>query len=202
MKKASLTFTFTLLFIGYWAQAQIPAKAPANQQEAMTQLLDYSRPGPNHALLAILVGTWTFQDKKLPFVKGTVIRKSIFEGRFFWVEIIGGSLEIPVADGRMKVANYQGLEIEGYDNVKKSYVTTSINNHIGSNAAQQIGQYDAQTSLITYEWESELLPGVRQKKRKVLHLLDPDHYSEEYYEGQNGHPKKTRELLYTRSIAK
>ncbi|WP_420155979.1 DUF1579 family protein [Siphonobacter sp.] len=202
MKKASFTLTFTLLFIGYWAQAQTPAKAPGNQQEAMTQLLNYSRPGPNHALLATLVGTWTFQDKNLPFVKGTVVRKSVFEGRFFWVEITGGQLEIPIADGKTKLANYQGLEIEGYDNVKKSYVTTTINNHIGSNAAQQIGQYDAQNSLITYEWESELLPGVRQKNRKVLHLLDPDHYIEEYYEQLNGHSKKTRELLYTKTIAK
>lgn len=202
MKNPSFILTFILLFIGYWAQSQTPTKVPANQQEAMTQLLDYSRPGPNHALLANLVGTWTFQDKTLPFVKGTVVRKSIFEGRFFEVAITGGQLQIPIADGKTKLANYQGLEIEGYDNVKKSYVTTSINNHIGSNAAQQIGQYDPQTSVIIYEWESELVPGVRQKNRKVLHLLDPDHYSEEYYEQQNGHSKKTRELLYTKTIPK
>lgn len=202
MKNASFTFTFTLLFMGYWAQAQTPSKAPGNQLETMAQLLDYSRPGPHHARLANLVGTWTFQDKNLPFVKGTVVRKSIFEGRFFWVEITGGQLQIPIADGKTKLANYQGLEIEGYDNVKKSYVTTSINNHIGSDAAQQIGQYDAQASVFTYEWESELRPGVKQKNRKVLRLLDPGHYSEEYYEQQSGSSKKTRELLYTKTLAK
>ncbi|WP_158552629.1 DUF1579 family protein [Spirosoma telluris] len=159
-------------------------------------------PGPHHAYQASLVGTWAFQDKTLPFVKGTLVRTAIFEGCFFQVEITGGQLQIPIADGKTKLANYQGLEMEGYDNVSKSYVTTAINNHIGSDEARQIGQYDAQTNAFMYEWERELLPGLKQKNRKVLHLIDPNQYSEEYYEDQNGSLKKTRELIYTKTMAK
>ncbi|GAB4012771.1 hypothetical protein GCM10028808_29920 [Spirosoma migulaei] len=149
-----------------------------------------------------MIGTWAFQDKNLSFVKGTLVRKSIFEGRFFWVEITGGPLQIPIAEGKTKLANYQGLEIEGYDNVRKCYVTTSINNHIGSETNQQIGQYNAQTNVFTYEWESELRPGLPQKNRKLLRIIDPEHYTEEYYEQQNGIEKKVRELSYTRTTAK
>ncbi|WP_198174871.1 DUF1579 family protein [Spirosoma arboris] len=202
MKNAFFKLTFTLLFMGYLAQGQIPSKAPSNEQETMAQLLDYSRPGPHHAILASMVGTWAFQDKNLPFVKGTLVRKAIFEGRFFWVEITGGQLPIPIADGKTKLANYQGVEIEGYDNVRKSYVTTAINNHIGSDAAQQIGQYDVKTNVFTYEWEQELVPGLKQKNRKVVHIMNPNQYSEEYYEDQQGSLKKTRDLMYTKTIAK
>ncbi|GAB3227135.1 DUF1579 family protein [Spirosoma arcticum] len=202
MKITSSVLLFALIGMANWALGQSPSKAPSKERETMAQLLDYSRPGPQHAILANMVGIWAFQDKNLPFVKGTLVRTAIFEGRFFQVEITGGQLPIPIADGKTKLANYQGLEIEGYDNVKNRYVTTAINNHIGSDAGQQIGQYDAQTKVFTYEWEREVLPGVRQNNRKVVHLIDPNQYSEEYYEDQNGRPKKTRELIYTKTMAK
>ncbi|WP_461074108.1 DUF1579 family protein [Spirosoma horti] len=202
MKITCSVLLFSLLGMANWVSGQSPSKAPSKEQETMAQLLDYSRPGPSHAILANMVGTWAFQDKNLPFVKGTLVRTAIFDGRFFQVEITGGQLPVPIADGKTKLANYQGLEIEGYDNVKKRYVTTAINNHIGSDAAQQIGQYDAQTKVFTYEWEREVLPGVKQNNRKVVHLIDPNQYREEYYEGQNGSSKKTRELIYTKTIAK
>lgn len=202
MKITCSVLLFALLGMAIWALGQSPSKAPSKEQETMAQLLDYSRPGPQHAILANRGGTWAFQDKNLPFVKGTIVRTAIFEGRFFQVEITGGQLPIPIADGKTKLANYQGLEIEGYDNVKKRYVTTAINNRIATDAAQQIGQYDAQIKVFTYEWAREVLPGVKQNNRKVVHFIDPNQCSEKYYEDQNGSSKKTRELIYTKIMAK
>ncbi|WP_461142496.1 DUF1579 family protein [Spirosoma pomorum] len=202
MNNACLLITLVLLSAALISQGQSPPK-PANtasQQEAMTQLLDFSRPGPNHALLARLVGTWAFQDKNLPFVKGTIVRKLIYEGRFCVVEITGGKLQIPIAEGQMKLENYQGMEIEGYANVAHKFVTTSINNHIGSGITKQSGGYDPKTNSFTYDWDSELRPGLTRKNRKVLTVLDEFHYTEEYYEEQNGTStsKKVRELIYSR----
>lgn len=108
----------------------------------MKQMLDYSRPGNLHAILDQLAGTWNFMDPKRPFIKGTLIRKPIYDGRFYTVEITGGKLPLPVRDGKMKDGNYQNLQIEGYDNPKAKFVTTSINNHIGSNIEMQIGSFD------------------------------------------------------------
>jgi hypothetical protein len=68
--------------------------------EQMTQMLDYSRPGDNHVLLNQLAGTWNFQDAKLSFVKGTLVRMPIYDGHFFNVEITGGKLQLPIADGK------------------------------------------------------------------------------------------------------
>nr|GFC82981.1 hypothetical protein [Tanacetum cinerariifolium] len=95
-------------------------------------------------------------------------------------------LPIPIADGKMKEANYQGLQLEGYDNVRKQFVTTAINNHIGSDTEVQMGNYDAAKRAFTYEWEAELLPGTKTKNKRVLRFIDATHYAEDYYESQNG----------------
>lgn len=165
----------------------------------MQQLLDFSRPGSNHALLGTLVGTWNFQDAARPFVKGTLRRTPMYEGRFYSVEITGGKLPIPIADGKMKEANYQGLQLEGYDNVRKQFVTTAINNHIGSDTEVQMGTYDMAKHTLTYEWEAELIPGTKTKNKRVLRFIDATHYAEDYYESQNGTDVKVRELVYTKA---
>lgn len=193
-----------LLLLSLAAAAQEPAanKKPATvpaQNEKMQQLLDFSRPGSSHALLGTLVGTWTFQDVARPFVKGTLRRTPMYEGRFYNVEITGGKLPIPVADGKMKEANYQGLQLEGYDNVRKQFVTTAINNHIGSDMEMQMGTYDAAKRAFTYEWEAELTPGTKTENKRVLRFIDAMHYAEDYYESQNGTDVKVRELMYTKA---
>lgn len=186
-----------------WAQTPEAApissagSAPGKEQE-MHQLLAFSRPAGQHALLGKLAGTWHFQDVARPFVQGTLRRTPLYESRFYQVEITGGKLQIPVANGQLKEAAYQSSQLEGYDNGRRHFVTTSINNHIGSDIELQTGTYDATTQSFTYEWDSELLPGKKQPHRRVLRVLDATHYAEDYYDLQNGVATKVRELRYTR----
>jgi|GEM_PF-1261344 len=170
----------------------------SGNNDVMKQLLAFSAPGKQHLLLADLAGDWAFQDQKLAFVKGKIVRKQVYDGRFFIVEITGGRLQVPVGDGKMKVENYQSMQIEGYDNPKAKFVTISINNHIGSDIEMQTGSYDTKTKVFTYDWDTELVPGVRTKNRRLLRILDKDHYTEEFFEIRNNSPVKVRELDYTR----
>ncbi|MHA4807800.1 DUF1579 family protein [Flavitalea flava] len=210
MKKMLL---ITLISVAEWtgipavAQEKISASKQVDtvsgqnisrKNDIMKQLLAFSAPGKQHMLLADLVGSWIFQDQKLAFVKGKVIRKQVYDGRFFTVEITGGKLQIPVAAGMMKEENYQSMQIEGYDNPRAAFVTISINNHIGSDIEMQTGTYDINTKVITYDWDSELIPGVRTKNRRLLRIADKDHYIEEFFELRNNVPVKVRELDYTR----
>ncbi|MBO9658179.1 MAG: DUF1579 family protein, partial [Chitinophagaceae bacterium] len=134
-------------------------------------------------------------------VKGVLVRKEIFSGRFFSVEIKGGKLALPVANGEMKEDNYQSLQWEGFDNPRQMYFTTSINNHIGSDVQLQQGVYDSTAKTFTYQWDSELLPGHRVQNKRVLTILDANTYKEEYFEKREGQWKKTRELRYSRQIS-
>jgi hypothetical protein len=167
--------------------------------DTMQQLLEYSRPGKAHAQLAKLAGTWSFQDAKLAFVKGTLVRKPIYNGRFYSVEMTGGKLPVPVADGKMKEEFYQSMQVEGFDNPKMKYITTSINNHIGSDMQMQTGTFDPAKQAFTYEWNDELIPGQTKKNRRVLTINDANHYKEEFYEMHGNEFVKVRELDYTKN---
>jgi hypothetical protein len=168
------------------------------QDSTFQQMLDFSRPGINHAVLGRISGTWSFQDTKRSFVKGTLTRKPLYDGRFYTVEITGGRLQVPVANGKTKEDNYRQMLIEGYDNGRMKFVAISINNHIGSDIEMEMGNYDSVTKSFTYTGESELIPGMKQQNQRVLKIIDDNHYVEEYYEDHNGNAVKVRELDYVR----
>ncbi len=171
-----------------------------NKNDKFTEMLEYSRPNSHHAILGSIAGTWAFQDKNRAFVKGTIVRKSLYDGRFYQVEIIGGKLPLPVADGKMKEDNYKSLQIEGYDNGKAEFVSTSINNHIGSDIEVQTGTYDSVAKTFTYYWESELIAGEKTRNKRLLKVIDNGHYVEEFYEERGSEFIKVRELVYTKLI--
>ncbi|MFC6196209.1 DUF1579 family protein [Dyadobacter subterraneus] len=195
---------FVLLLSITTTFAQLPSNAnkqgnTKNENDIMTRMLDYSGPSENHAILDQLAGKWNFMDPKRSFIKGTLSRKPIYDGRFYIVEITGGKLPLPVGNGKMKDGNYQNLQIEGYDNPKAKFVTTSVNNHIGSDIEMQIGSFNKEKNTFTYEWETELVPGLKKTNTRILRIVDKQHYIEEYFEMQDGRQVKIRELDYARS---
>ncbi|NCD71926.1 DUF1579 family protein [Mucilaginibacter agri] len=192
--KTAILITAVVFTVRIDAFAQNDAKQP----DPMEQMLSLSAPGANHLLLAQLVGNWNFQDAKLAFVKGTLTRKAIYSGRFFLVELTGGKLSVPVANGQMKEDNYQSMQIEGYDNPRKKFVMTSINNHIGSDIQEQTGDYNPDKKQFTFIWDDLLTPGALVNNKRVLTVIDQDHYKEEYFEINNGKDIKVRELDYNR----
>ena len=175
-------------------------------------MLDYSRPGKYHQLLADLVGTWTFQGRRFPLnpdsskVKfdlfGSHVRKSFAEGRYFIVDMtMGDSLHkvpIPIRDGKMKEVIGKGIAIEGYDNVKNKFVQTSITNHIGSDIVFWEGTYDSTTKTITFNAEQEIVPGIKDKVRELFIIHDKDHYTIEYYNKEDKNYVKNAEITFTR----
>lgn len=184
--------------VSFAQQGASKAAKKANSDDEFNLLLDNSRPGKNHAELGKLSGTWNFQYPERSFVKGTLVRKSLYDGRFYTVEITGGKLQLPIADGKMKEDNFRSMQLEGFDNPKGQFFTTSINNHIGSDIEVQVGSYDAGKKEFTYTWTSELIRGIKTQNKRVLRIIDADHYKEEYYEQKAGKYVKSRELDYTK----
>ncbi len=170
----------------------------AAAQDPFAQMLELSRPNIHHAALGVITGKWNFLDPQRPFIKGTVVRTPMYDGRFYRVEVTGGRLQVPIADGKMKEDNYRELELEGYDNGRQQFVSTSINNHIGSDIEMQMGTYDSVRRTFTYVWESELLRGQKVMNKRVLKILEGGRYTEEYFEEKNGQFVRIRELDYTK----
>ena len=182
-----------------------PAGAQPNPAEMMKQMMELSKLNENHKLLSSLDGTWNCNvkmwmdgdtSKKPDVSKSTAVRKSIMDGRYVVMDVTG-KMQMPGADGKMKDITFKGMGMEGYDNVKKKFVGTWMDN-MGTGIMMSEGDYDPATKTFTYTGEMEMMPGMKQKIREVVKITDKDHMDFEYYEERGGKEVKTMEISYTR----
>ena len=171
----------------------------------MTQMMELAKPGENHKLLADLAGTWTYTVKmwmnpdpnaKPEESKGTAVRKSMMDGRYFVMDV-SGKMQMPGPDGKKKEMTFKGMGIDAYDNVKQKFVSSWIDN-MGTGIMMSEGTYDPATKTFTYNAEGEFIPGMKQKIREVIKIVDKDHHTFEWYEDRGGQEAKTMEIHYTR----
>src|SRR5215813_197926 len=129
--------------------------------------------------------------------KGTATRKSVMGGRYVVMDVTG-KMQMPDETGKMKDMQFKGMGVEGYDNVKKKFVSSWIDN-MGTGIQFSDGTYDPATKTLTYTSEIEMMPGMKMPVREALKLTDKDHMTLEWYETHGGQEKKTMEIAYTRA---
>ena len=183
-----------------------PAAGQPNQAEMMKQMMELSKLNENHKLLASLAGNWTYNIKfwmnpdpnaKPQESKGNASTKPLMGGRYFVMDVTG-KMQMPGPDGKMKDMEFKGMGIDGYDNVKKKFISSWIDN-MGTGIEFSEGTYDPATKTFTYTSEMEAVPGMKTKVREVLKIADKDHHTFEWYEDRgNGQEAKTMEISYTR----
>jgi ABC-type sugar transport system ATPase subunit len=127
---------------------------------------------------------------------GTAVRKSIMGGRYVTMDV-SGNMQMPDETGKMKEVQFKGMGIEGYDNVKKKFVASWIDN-MGTGMEFSEGTYDPATKTFTYSMEMEPMPGMKTQVREVIKVADNSHMMLEWYENQGGQEKKTMEINYTK----
>jgi len=225
---AMKTFTSlaTILFATVIATslfAQSPATSPAtatgsiaaqpatatgqpDPQEMMKQMMEMSKMNENHKLLADMNGSWNYSIKmwmspdpnaKPQESKGTATRKSAMGGRYAMMDVTG-TMQMPGPDGKMKNMQFKGMGVDGYDNVKKKFVSSWIDN-MGTGIQFSEGTYDPASKTFTFASEMEMMPGMKTPVRETLKVTDKDHMQMEWYETHGGQEKKTMEIAYTRA---
>ena len=220
----TFTLLVTILFAALIATtsfAQSPAASPAiasspaaavgapggqpNPQEMMKQMMEISKLNENHKLLADMNGNWNYTIKmwmnpdpnaKPQESKGTATRKNIMGGRYVMMDV-SGKMQMPGEDGKMKDIQFKGMAVEGYDNVKKKFIGSWIDN-MGTGIELSEGTYDPATKTFTYTSEMEPMPGMKTQVREVLKVVDNNHMLLEWYENHGGQERKTMEIAYTR----
>jgi hypothetical protein len=220
MKTSSFLSVIAAVSVAVPSFAQSPAPSPAAATSApataagqlskadldkmMAQMAELSKPGENHKLLQDLTGTWSYTVKMWPDPKakpeeskGTATRKAILGGRYFQVDAVG-KMQMPGADGKPKEMEFKGMGIEGYDNVKKKFVGSWIDT-MGTMIMLSEGSYDPATKTFNYTGEIEMIPGMKQKIRETVKVVDKDHHMFEWYEDRGGQEAKTMEISYTRT---
>jgi hypothetical protein len=190
------------------AATTAPASQPsaADMQKMMQQMAEMSKLNENHKLLSSMDGTWDYAIKfwmnpdpnaKPQESKGVAIRKSIMGGRYVTMDVTG-KMQMPDEKGKMKDVAFKGMGIEGYDNMKKKFVASWIDN-MGTGMEFSEGTYDPATKTLTYTAEVEMMPGMKTPVREVLKIADNKHMNLEWYESHGGVEKKTMEISYTKA---
>ena len=184
------------------AQEKPPAMDDA---QMMATMMEMAKPGENHKVLQATIGSWTYKVKwwmkpDAPPMEstGTCSTKSVMDGRYFISEHTG-KMSMPGADGKMMDMGFQGVGTEGYDNAKKKFVASWIDN-MGTGIISMEGTYDPATKTLTYVGEEEPMPGMKFKMRQVVKYTDKDHHAIEFYEIHGGAEVKVMEMAYTRSM--
>ena len=209
--KTSLNCLTTVLLS---AALNLPALAddqPASKKEdkkpdeadMMAMMMALSKPGDNHKVLAGVVGTWSYTVKywmspDAPPMEssGTAVAREAMGGRYFITDHTG-KMQMPGPDGKPVETEFKGMSVEGYDNVKKKFVSSWIDN-MGTGIMNSEGTYDAGSKTLTYRAEYEPMPGMKTKVRETVKLTDKDHHTFEFFEDREGKEVKTMEINYTR----
>jgi hypothetical protein len=169
---------------------------PQDASAIMEKMKAFATPGEGHKVLESRVGNWTIEVKVFepgetePTVStGTSSVKWIFDGRYLHEEVSGSFMEMP----------FQGVGTTGYDNLKKKYVGSWIDN-MGTGIGRSEGTYDAATKTFTFSFEApDVMAGKYVKGRSIEKMVDADHYSAEMYQpGPDGKEYKSMELHYMR----
>lgn len=173
------------------------------EAEMMAMMMEMAKPGENHKMLQDGVGTWSYvakwwmsPDAPPSESKGTSVGRSAMDGHYVITDHTG-KMQMPGPDGKMMDMDFKGMAIEGYDNAKKKFVSTWIDN-MGTGIMSMEGTYDSATKTLTYTGEYEMMPGTKTKMRQTIKYTDKDHRLYEFYEDRGGKEVKTMELTYTR----
>jgi hypothetical protein len=173
-------------------KAWIPVDSAMMQkswQQAMTI-------GEEHKMLAKSAGTWTGQTT-MWMANGappqntstTTVTKTLYNGLYVQSTHTGNMMGMP----------FEGMSIMGYDNMKKEYFSTWIDN-MGSAVLVMTGQWNSATKKLSLSGNTTCMNGQDAPLREVFTMIDDNNQLLEMYgpDPQTGKEYKNMEIKYTR----
>ena len=152
-------------------------------------------PGEPHKLFATLAGSWTtkttswMEPGKPPMEStGSAEMKMLLDGRFLQQEFTGDMTGQP----------FSGVGIDGYDNLRKRYVTTWIDTW-STEIFQMEGTASADGKIIMQNGRHDEPGGGHMTHRAVWKIVDGNTQTFDMYgTHQGGKEMKVMEIVYTR----
>ena len=157
----------------------------AEMQAMMETYKKLAMPGEPHKQLAALAGSWTTQAKSMDVPNkppmesaGTAEMKMLLDGRFLQQEFTGEMMGQP----------FSGIGIDGYDNLRKKYVTTWIDT-MGTGIFSMEGTASADGKTITLKGQHAEAGGGHMTHRAVWKILDHNTHTFVMYGAHAGEKK-------------
>jgi hypothetical protein len=183
------------------ATAEKPAEGAATQAmpDSATQAKNwqsYMTPGAEHKMIAEAKGTWE-AEVSMCMAPGTPEQKATMttENKM----LLGGRYQQSTSKGTMMGMPFEGISTLAYDNHKKQYQSTWIDN-MGTGIMVMNGTWDEATKTINFSGRM-MNPGtaVEEDVRETFTLIDKDHQLLQMYgKGPDGKEYKTMQIHYSR----
>lgn len=170
--------------------AEHPGGAPQMSPEEMQKMMALIQPGPPHAQLAKMAGTWKAATRMWegpgdPITGGgTITYEVVLGGRYMIGRHLGTYRDMP----------FEGISIDGYDNGKKQYFTMWLDN-FGTGVMQLTGQPTAEGRGIDFVGTMFDPMGMTERKvrEEVRYESDTKWMMTMYMEGPDGKEMKVME---------
>jgi len=171
------------------------AKKPEMDPAMMEAMIKAATPGPEHKMLDGMVGTWNTKAT-MWMVPGAdpVAGDGMTENK--WV--MGGRYVEQHFKGSMMGMPFEGIGYTGYDNVKKQYFGTWMDN-MGTGIMMSTGKVNADGTMSFTGTYPDPMTGKDQTIEEKIRVIDNDHTVFEMWgPGPDGKMFKTMEIAYTR----
>lgn len=187
------------LAIGCAAAKAEESKQPAmsKEQQAMMQAMQKAAEvRPEHKQLEYFVGNWNTtttmeSDGKSPPMKS--------EGKSHSETIFGGRYVRMMFDGTFEGQPFKGEGFMGFDNIKGKFLNTWIDS-VSTGYWLAYGTYDAASKTYTFHGDMPdyAKPEAKMAVRQVMHIVDANHYTFEWYETHSGKEIKVLQIDYSK----
>ncbi|HYC30442.1 MAG TPA: DUF1579 domain-containing protein [Chitinophagaceae bacterium] len=185
MKKILLTALTAILTFGAFAQSE------ADMQKWMA----HATPGDMHKMLANYNGRWTantkmWMDPSQPPMESTAdVTTDMHMGDRYQKSVYSGDF------GGMP---FQGESLTGYDNTRKVFTNTWIDN-MGTGIMYSEGTWNEKTRSVEFKGTAtDPMAGKAMPFREVFTFSGNDNYKMEMYNMVDGREYKTMEISFTR----
>ena len=171
---------------------------PVDSVTAMQKMMEAGTPGDQHKLLAKADGKW-IAEMTMWMSPGAppIIAKSIATNKM----ILGGRYQETSFKGDFMGMPYEGTSTTGYDNIKKVFFTTWIDN-MSTMIMNMEGNWNSATKSINFKGKM-ICPGNGKEceMREVYKMVDEGNHVMEMYgpDMQTGKEYKSMEIKFTRN---
>lgn len=187
---------FTLVISALLLASLLFSAHAQNDQEAMQKAwMEYMTPGKMHQMLAEDDGEWVSEstfwmapDAPPTTVTGLMVNKMILGGRY----------QESRYSAEMEGMSFEGIGFTGYDNARKVFITTWMDN-MGTGIMTLEGKWNEADKSITFHGTmNDPASGGETEVRQVIKRIDENTQVMEMYDNRNGTEFKSMEIKMTR----
>lgn len=171
------------------------AAAP-DEQAMMEAWMKAATPGDMHKKLDVFVGSWTSITKSW-MAPGAPPMESPGVSENEW--ILGGRFVAQKFEGTFMGQPFSGIGYTGYDNIKKTYIGTWMDN-MGTVIMSSTGSMDKDGKSMTFKSKiDDPMSGKETDIKETISIVDADHHTFEMWgPGPDGKMFRMMEITYTR----